>query len=122
MINIEFVNGETIGIILFFIGFFGLTSRRNIIKSVISLGIMDVAIILYFIAVTSAQASSPPIGDIPSELMADPLPQAMMITAIVIGISVTAVNLTLFIALYHRYNTTNWEKSKNYRQQELLDD
>jgi multicomponent Na+:H+ antiporter subunit C len=41
---------------------------------------------------------------------ADPLPQALMITAIVIGVSVTAVALTMFITMYHIYGTTNWGK------------
>lgn len=122
MIIIEFLNSEIIALILFFIGFYGLLSRRNIIKSVISLGIMEVSTILYFITVTSQEATRAPVGTVAPELMADPLPQAMMITAIVIGISVTAVNLTLFISLYHRYNTTNWGKAKKLRQQESLDD
>jgi len=49
--------------------------------------------------------------------MADPLPQAMMITDIVIGIGVTAIALTLMIHLYHRYGTTNWQKARDKRHE-----
>ena len=44
----------------------------------------------------------PPIGESAAPA-ADPVPQALMITAIVIGAAVTAVGLMMFIALYHRY-------------------
>ncbi len=40
-----------------------------------------------------------------------------MITAIVIGVGITAVSLTMFINLYHKYGTTNWEKAKRMREQ-----
>jgi len=39
----------------------------------------------------------------------------LMITAIVIGVGVTAVALTMFINLYHKYGTTNWEKAREAR-------
>ncbi len=115
------VNGETISIILFCIGLYGLLARRNMIKSIISLGIMEASVIIYFITMHVAPDMLPPIGHVPAEQMADPLPQALMITAIVIGISVTAVNLTLFITLYHRYGTTNWYKAKQMQKQERED-
>lgn len=110
----QFINGETIGLLLFFIGVYGLIARRNIIKSIMSISIMQVAIILYFIA--SKSGSLAPIGDLTDiSLIADPLPQALMITDIVIGIGVTAAGLTLFIHLYHHYGTTNWQKVKKKR-------
>ena len=46
---------------------------------------------------------------------ADPLPQALMITAVVIGISVTAISLTMFIAMAQKYGTTNWKRVKTKR-------
>jgi multicomponent Na+:H+ antiporter subunit C len=46
---------------------------------------------------------------------ADPLPQALVITAIVVGIAVTAVALIMFIAMYHKFGTTNWIKAMRHR-------
>jgi len=43
------------------------------------------------------------------------LPQALMITDIVIGMGVTAASLTMFIHMYHRYGSTNWLKVKRKR-------
>ncbi|SHF09363.1 sodium:proton antiporter [Alkalibacter saccharofermentans] len=112
----EFINGENISIVLFFVGVYGLIARRNIVKSIISLGILQVAIILYFISANSEAGIVPPIGDLSSAAaVADPLPQALMITDIVIGMGVTAASLTMFIHMYHRYGSTNWLKVKRKR-------
>ena len=116
----EFLNGENIGLILFLIGLYGIIARKNIIKTIISLGIMDVAAILFFISINYRDHSVPPIGtadELSVVTAADPLPQAVMITAIVIGIGVTAVCLTMFNNLYHTYGTTNWSKAFSKRKQ-----
>ena len=111
----DFINGETVSIVLFFIGLYGLIARRNVIKSIVSVGIMQVACILFFITTNFVEGSLPPLSDSASSVMADPLPQALMITAIVIGISITAVSLTMFITLYHKYGSTNWDKINKRR-------
>jgi len=108
--------GETAAIIIFFIGVLGVVSRRNMMKTVISLGIMDVAAILFFVAAGGRGSASAPIPGSPGA--ADPVPQALMITAIVIGIAVTAVSLTMFINLYHKYGTTNWLRARKMRNKE----
>jgi len=114
----DYINGESISILLFFIGVYGLIARRNIVKSIMAIIIMQVAIILYFISANVAPGSLPPIGNVSTELLvADPLPQALMITDIVIGIGVTAASLTVFIHLYHRYGSTNWLKAKKKRNE-----
>lgn len=111
----EFINGETISILLFFIGVYGLIAKRNIIKTVISLGIIQGGIILYFITANFVPDSIPPMGDLSIGIVADPLPQALMITEIVIGVGVTAIALTMFIHLYHKYGTASWLKLKKKR-------
>lgn len=113
----DYINGENISIILFFIGMYGLIGRRNIVKSIISISIIQAAIILYFISAGTPSGSAPPIYPINNgEIVSDPLPQALMITDIVIGVGVTAGSLTMFIHIYHRYGTANWLKVKKKRE------
>ena len=81
-----------------------------------SLGIMETAIILFFLANGALGAERAPITG--AGISADPIPQALMITAIVIGVGVTAIALTMFISLYHRYGTTNWKKAQKARNKE----
>lgn len=115
----RFFSGESFSILLFLIGVYGLLARRNIIKTVISLGIIQSSIILFFLTINYEPGLVPPIGDVNSQISVDPIPQALMITAIVIGVAVTAVSLTMFISLYHHYGTTNWLKVINKRRDEF---
>ncbi|MCG8501788.1 MAG: cation:proton antiporter subunit C [Firmicutes bacterium] len=117
----EWLNGETVSILLFFIGIYGIIARRNIVKTVISIGIMQTAVILFFITINYKEGSVPPIGNVTQSNIADPIPQALMITAIVIGVAVTAVSLTMFITLYHKYGTTNWAKMTKRRMDQEND-
>ena len=115
--KINFINAQNTAIILFFIGVYGLCARRNIIKTIISLGIMGGGVILFFLSINRTAESMPPIFNTTIAVAADPLPQALVITAIVVGISVTAVALIMFIAMYHRYGTTNWLKAMKHRME-----
>ena len=113
----HWIHGEHISLVLFFIGIYGLVARRNMIKSIVALGIMQSAIILYFLSAGAPENPVPPIGDVSTAAaVVDPLPQAMMITDIVIGIGTTAVALTMIIHLYHQYGTTNWLRAKRKRK------
>lgn len=115
---LDWISGEHISLVLFFVGLYGLTARRNMLKSILSVGIMQAAAILYFLSADLAEDSVPPVGEsVAGQAMVDPLPQAMMITDIVIGIGVTAIALTLMIHLYHRYGTTNWQKARDKRHE-----
>lgn len=110
---------EIAGLLLFLIGLYGLAARRNIVKTVLSLGVMDAGIITFFLGIRFTPGARPPIGESAAQAMtADPIPQALMITAIVIGIAVTAAALMMFSALYHRYGSTNWHTVHNIRRQE----
>ncbi len=118
MIFESLIDGETISIVLFFIGVYGICARRNILKTIIGIGIMQSAIILFFLSIGSDPAAIPPIGEEIASYakVADPVPQALMITAIVVGISVTALSLTMFVNLHHKYGSANWNKVKRKRR------
>lgn len=110
---------ELSGLLLFLIGLYGLAARRNIIKTVLSIGVMDIGVITFFLGIRFTPGARPPIGEGAAQaLTADPVPQALMITAIVIGVAVTAAALMMFSALYHRYGSTNWRTVHRIRQEE----
>lgn len=106
----EYVTIQNASLVLFFVGLYGVLFHRNIIRTIISVNVMDVAAILFLITVNARPDQLPPVGPEHAARMADPLPQALMITAIVIGISVTAVSITLFIGLFRKYGTSDWQK------------
>lgn len=97
--------------IIVLIGIYGLTTSENIIKSIVCLNITQTAVILLFLNIASLDNGNVPIieGNIPSNIV-DPLPQALMITAIVIGASITALALFISIKIFHHYGTLRWTK------------
>ncbi len=103
MVQIDLINGTNISLMLFFIGIYGIMARQNIVKSIISISIMQTGVILFFVDANPG----------------DPLSEALMITAIVIGAAVTAFSLMLFIHLYHTFGTTNWFKLLQKRKEML---
>ena len=110
----DFLNLELFSVIMFFIAFYGLITSKNIIKSIVSITLMEMAVIMFIITIGFTDGMKAPIGR-NLENTSDPLPQALVITAIIIGVTVAAVNLTMLITLYRQYNTTDWDtvKKKN---------
>lgn len=99
--------------ILLCIGIYGIVSSKNIIKSIILYNILQSSTIIIFLSFGSINSINIPIiTEISNKTanMVDPLPQALMITAIVIGAAITALTLMLSIKIFHYYGTLNWKE------------
>ncbi|MCL1988890.1 MAG: cation:proton antiporter subunit C [Firmicutes bacterium] len=110
---------EILTLVLFFVGFYGLITSTNIVKSIVFISILETSVVLFFLGIGYHTGIMPPIGaDLDPTAVADPLPQALMITAVVIGLTGTAVNIVMFITLFRKYGTASWEnlKIKNAEQ------
>jgi multisubunit Na+/H+ antiporter MnhC subunit len=51
----------------------------------------------------------------PDKIYVDPLPQALVLTAIVIGLATTALLMAIIIRLYRKYGTFDIREIKNLR-------
>ncbi|MFH1288190.1 MAG: cation:proton antiporter subunit C [bacterium] len=80
--NINFIFTIT----LFCIGLYGLTIKKNLIKKLIGLNILETSIYLFFIA-----------------LKVNPIPTGLILTAIVINVSVTILALLFSVKLYEHW-------------------
>lgn len=99
-----------LNLIIILIGFYGLMTSRNIIKTIICLNMTQSAVILFFLNLVNKQNGQIPVFPGEKALMVDPTPQALMITAIVIGVSITALSLMMSIKLFHHYGTLDWKE------------
>jgi len=97
---------------MFFIAFYGLITSKNIIKSIAAIVILEMAVVVFFLGIGFEEGMHAPIGQA-MENVSDPLPQALVLTAIIIGVTVTAVNLTMLISLTHQIKKTDWDSVKN---------
>ncbi len=96
-------------IVLIMLGLYGLLTQRNIIKIIISLNIMEIGLNLFIVSVGFVTGGIAPIltsvNNSSSLLFVDPLPQALVLTAIVIGVGTTALGLALAKNIYQKYGT-----------------
>ncbi len=103
---------------LILIGLYAILVKRNLVKIVIGLSIMDSGINLLFITVGYIQNGTAPIFSdvfVTPEKMVDPVPQALVLTAIVIGLAVTAVALAMVIRIFNHHKTLDVKKIRSLR-------
>ena len=103
---------------LIFIGLFIVLVKKNLIKVIIGLSIVDTGINLFLITLGYIKGGTAPIFSKPglkADNMVDPVPQALVLTAIVIGVAVLALALTLAIKLYKHYGTLDLRKIKEQK-------
>lgn len=91
--------------ILFCVGFWGLLGKNHLVKKVIGLNILSCAVITLFIYQGSLAGVTAPILVSGLTDIVDPLPQALMLTAIVVGVCLTALALSLAYRLYREYGS-----------------
>ncbi|KPK98080.1 MAG: cation:proton antiporter [Omnitrophica WOR_2 bacterium SM23_72] len=104
-------------LLLFCIGLYCVLRKRNIIKIIIGLGIIEYAVNLFFILVGYRIGGRAPIlvKEQTITTMVDPLPQALVLTSIVIGLAITALIVTIAIRIYEKYGTFDITKIRRLR-------
>ena len=103
---------------LIFIGLYIILVKRNLIKVIIGLSILDTGVNLFLISIGYINKGTAPIFsrlDMETSKMVDPVPQALVLTAIVIGVAVLALALSLAIRLYQHYGTLDLRKVREQR-------
>lgn len=99
-------------IILFFLGIFGMISCGNYMKKLMCMNIMQVAVIFFFLCLGQKTGGTIPVS---AENLAEakdyinPLPHALMLTAIVVSLGTTGVGLALLMRIKDKYGTLEEE-------------
>jgi len=94
-------------IVLFSLGLYCVLRKRNIIKIIIGIVIAEYAVNLFFILTAYRMEGRSPIYSPDTQItnMVDALPQALVLTAIVIGLAVTALLAAIAMRIYEKYKT-----------------
>jgi len=103
--------------ILFSVGLYCVLRKRNIIKIVIGLAIIEYALNIFLILIGYREHGRAPIFEKTQEIsnMVDPLPQAMVLTTIVIGLAIAVVVVSIAIRIYEKYNTFDITKIRRLK-------
>lgn len=94
--------------ILLLIGLHGMLIRPNLVRKLMAMNILQVAVIMFFISLADKTGATAPIeveGVHNATSYINPLPHALMLTAIVVGVSTTGVALALLIRIYRHFGT-----------------
>jgi len=103
--TLEFIAMFT-GFVLMVIGIWGMLTQKNLIKIVIGFSLfttgLNIAIVsMSYIKNSTARILDKAVDDAnAANLIADPVPQALVITSIVIGLGVTALMLAYVLMMY----------------------
>jgi multicomponent Na+:H+ antiporter subunit C len=103
------------------VGVYGVLAQTNVVKIVLSLLVIEHGVRLMLVAAGYRKGGAPPIlapGLEPASLAAtavDPLPQALVLTSIVIGLAVLALLVALCVRLYERYGTFDVTEMRRLR-------
>jgi len=91
------------------VGMYAVLVKRNLIKIVMGMLIIEYAVNLMLILVAYRTGGQAPIVTEQMRVspgpFVDPLPQALILTSIVIGLALVALMVTLCLRLYQRYGT-----------------
>lgn len=103
--------------LLFLVGLYGVITRRNVIKIVLGICIMEYSLNLLLVLIGYIEGGDAPIlirGHEGTSFV-DPLPQAMVLTVIVIGLATTAMLLAIAIRVYKKHGTFDIREIKQLK-------
>ena len=92
--------------VTFGIGLYTMLDSPNLVKKVIGLGIVQASVFLVFVTAGYVEGASPPLLSA-GPPYANPVPHAIVLTAIVVNVALTAVALSLAVRLYVSFGTAD---------------
>ena len=111
---------------LFALGLYAVLSRRNLIKIVMGLSLMEASSYLLLISLAYRKGSTapvllnPPPGKTPEQLahgnVADPVLQNFCLTAVIIGVAITGVFLAVVVRTAQHYRSLDSDRIRELRR------
>lgn len=99
-----------LAVVLMMVGLWAMMAKNNLMKKILGMAIFQPAIILFYVSISTKRGATLPVawaklGPPQPEQYANPLPQVLMLTAIVVGVATLGVALALAQKLYRHYHT-----------------
>ena len=95
-------------LILLFLGMFGMITSNNYLKKMMAMNVMQVAVIFFFLCFAQKNGGMIPIlngATTNPDLYINPLPHALMLTAIVVSLGTSGVALALLMRIKEAYGS-----------------
>jgi multicomponent Na+:H+ antiporter subunit C len=93
--------------ILLMTGLYVVIAKENLVKKLIGLAMFQSAVFLLYITMDKVDGGTAPIilADAPDQIYSNPLPQVLILTAIVVGIATLALGLAIVVRISEAYGT-----------------
>ncbi|MDR3500429.1 MAG: cation:proton antiporter subunit C [Parvibaculum sp.] len=93
-------------VILMMIGLYVAIARGNLVKKIVGLNLFQTSVFMLYISMGKVEGGTAPIlTGLPATVYSNPLPHVLILTAIVVGISTTALALALVVRIREAYGT-----------------
>ncbi len=92
-------------ILLMMVGLYIVVSRGNLVKKIVGLVVFQTSVFLLYISMGKIIGGTAPILTGRPEIFSNPLPHVLILTAIVVAISTTALGLALVVRIGDAYGT-----------------
>ena len=101
-------------IALMMVGLYAMIAKKNLVKKIIGMNILQTAVILFFISIGAKRDATIPIAlhepGAPNHALRaieyiNPLPHVLMLTAIVVAVATLGVSLALVIRIFGQYGS-----------------
>ena len=93
-------------IVLMMIGFYTMISRGNLVKKLVGLSLFQTSVMIMYISLGKIRGGIAPISlDQEGVVYSNPLPSALILTAIVVGVATVSVGLALVVRINEAYGT-----------------
>lgn len=94
-------------IVLMMMGFYIVISDSNLVKKIIGLNVFQTSVFVLFISMSKVKGGTAPILTEEASLYSNPLPHVLILTAIVVGVSTSALGLALISRIHRAYGTVD---------------
>ena len=96
-------------------GLYAVIRNPNLIKKLLGLSIFQAAVFLMYITMNHVEGGTAPIllADSEGQLFSNPLPQVLILTAIVVGVSTFALGLAIIVRIKEEFGTIEEDEILN---------
>ncbi len=101
---------------LMMIGFYAVIAKPNLIKKIIGVNIFQTAVFLFYISIGKVEGGTAPIVWDQAVHYDNPIPHVLILTAIVVSVSTTAVAFALIIKIKERFGTIEEDQIRDLRR------
>jgi multicomponent Na+:H+ antiporter subunit C len=94
-----------VAVFLMMLGFYTVVSRGNMVKKLVGLTVFQTSVFIFYISLSHVRDATAPILSEGEVVYGSPLPQVLILTAIVVSLATTALALALVVRIKDAYGT-----------------